>query len=281
MERGERPVRPDVPAVCAGQVYHRRALPKAHDFSYPVSYVWLDPDAPGELCRHHPLWSATRPSPARFRALDYGDGSTASLGDQVRDALRVAIGRRPEGQVRMLTQMRQWGWLFNPITLYLAWDADVETPVGAVLEVTNTPWKERHRYAVELVAADRVDAEAECFTGRFRKVLHVSPFLDEELDYVLGLSVVELPGDGENDLLDLAIDVVRPDTDHVVLTTRLHLQRVPASRRSLGTALRRNVAPTHRVSTGIYAQAALLWVKRVPFVSHPIKRKAQSWQAQP
>ncbi len=275
MERSG-PVRPGPPAVCAGQVYHRRVLPTLHEFHYPVSYVWLDPDAPGDLCSHHPLWSATRPSPAHFRSLDYGDGSSVALGDQVRDELHHVVGRRPEGQVRMLTQVRRWGWLFNPITLYVAWDIDVETPVGAVLEVTNTPWKERHRYVVELVAADRVDGDTASLTARVRKVLHVSPFLDEEFDYIIGLSA-----DGENDSLDLAIDVVRPGSEQVLLTTRLHLQRVPASRRSLGTALRRNVAPTHRVSTAIHAQAALLWVKRVPLVSHPMKRKAQSWQAQP
>ena len=152
MERGG-PVRPGVPAVCAGHVAHRRLLPEVHEFRYPVSYVWLDPDAPGDLCRHHPLWSATHPSPARFRSLDYGDGSTVSLGDQVRDELCHALGRRPAGQVRMLTQLRRWGWLFNPITLYVAWDSDDVTPAGAVLEVTNTPWKERHRYAVALDAA--------------------------------------------------------------------------------------------------------------------------------
>ena len=70
---------PGVPATCDGQVYHRRLSPTVHEFCYPVSYVWLDPDAPGDLCRHHPLWSASRPAPARFNAGDYGNGSDSSL----------------------------------------------------------------------------------------------------------------------------------------------------------------------------------------------------------
>ena len=79
-----------------------------------------------------------------------------------------------------------------------------DLPVGAVLEVTNTPWKERHRYAVELVAAsDRVDGDATRLRGRVRKAMHVSPFLDEEFDYVIGLST-----DCEEESLDLTIDVV-------------------------------------------------------------------------
>ena len=103
------------------------------------------PDDPAALCPHHPLWSATRMSPARFRRRDYGDARTGSLGERVRDELAPLLGRRPAGEVRMLTQVRRWGWLFNPITVYLVWDADPQLPVGAVLEVTNTPWKERHR----------------------------------------------------------------------------------------------------------------------------------------
>ena len=260
-----------MPAVCAGQVYHRRVAPTLHEFRRPVSFVWLDPDAPGDLCRHHPLWSATHPSPARFRSCDYGDGSTFLLGDRIRDELRPVIGRRPEGQIRMLTQLRWWGWLFNPITLYVAWDSDDEAPAGAVLEVTNTPWKERHRYAVELEATDAAAGTSTRFIARVRKVLHVSPFLDKQFDYVIGLWLHD-----ENNSLDLTVDVVTPDSDDAVLTTRLELALVPASRRSLGIAMRRNVVPTHRVSAGIYTQAALLWAKRVPFVAHHRKRGPHS-----
>ena len=115
-----------------------------------------------------------------------------------------------------------------------------------------------------LVVADRIEGEATRLTGRVRKVMHVSPFLDQEFDYAIGLSTGPA-----NDSLDLAIDVVRPDSDQVVLTTRLRLMRRTANRRSLGKSLRHNVAPTHRVSLAIHTQAARLWAKRVPVVIHP------------
>ena len=165
---------PGPAAICEGTVLHRRLTPVRHEFSYPVSYVWLDPDAPDNLCRHHPLWSATRPAPARFRRSDYGDGSVRSLATQVRADLADTLGYGPDGPVRMLTQVRRWGWLFNPITVFLAWDSEADDPVGAVLEVTNTPWKERHRYPVEL----RPNGPGSV-TARTPKALHVSPFLDE------------------------------------------------------------------------------------------------------
>jgi hypothetical protein len=256
---------PGAPAICDGHVFHRRLSPAVHEFRYPVSYVWLDPDAPGDLCRHHPLWSATRRAPVHFRAGDYGDGSSRPLGDQVRDQLHLATGHRPDGQIRMLTQMRRWGWLFNPITLYVAWNADDEQPVGVVLEVTNTPWKERHRYAVELVASA---SGSSMLTARVPKVLHVSPFLDERYDYLVRLV-------GDESSITLGIDVVRPAEIDPVLTTALSLDRSPASRHALGRALWHPVLPTHRVSFGIHRQAAKLWQLGVQVVPHPARRGNQ------
>lgn len=265
-------MRPGSPAVCEGWVLHRRLTPAVHDFRHPVSYVWLDPDAPEELCRHHPLWSTTHLAPARFRSSDYGDGSSSSLGTQAREQLGLLTGRVPIGPVRMLTQVRRWGWLFNPITLYVLWDTDMDIPAGAVLEVTNTPWKERHRYAVALAPASGVDGEGGRLTARVRKVLHVSPFLDEAYDYCVALWV-DPAGDAT---LHLVIDVVAPGTNDAVVTTKLQLEREPASRGSLGRSLMRHVAPTHRVSAGIHAQAVRLWAKRVPFVIHPRKRRSET-----
>jgi uncharacterized protein len=260
---------PGAPAVCDGQVFHRRLTPKVHEFRYPVSYAWLDPDEPDDLCRHHRLWSATHTAPVRFRACDYGDGTDRSLAMQVREDLGRVTGHRPDGPIRMLTQLRRCGWLFNPITLYVAWDANGDGPVGAVLEVTNTPWKQRHRYAVGLVQTGWA-GDASQFAARVGKQLHVSPFLDEQFDYVVGLSERR---SGGIDLV-LTIDVVRPGSDDPVVTTRLELAREPASRQSLGRSLTSHVASTHCVSLGIRLQAVRLWLKRVPFVAHPATRVA-------
>lgn len=251
-------------AVCPGEVLHRRFTPARHTFGYPVSFVWLDPDRPDELCRHHPLWSARWPAPVRFRRRDYGAASSGALSEEVRDELEPAVGRRPDGEIRMLTQLRRWGWLFNPITVYLAWDADPDAPIGAVLEVTNTPWKERHRYAVPL----RIDdlAGDRRLVGRVAKSLHVSPFLDEEFDY--SIAVRPTVDDG----IVVEIDAVRPGADSPIVATQLSIDRLPASRTSLWHVLATNPVSTLRVSFGIHIQALRLWWTGVPFVSHPSKR---------
>ncbi len=134
---------------------------------------------------------------ARFRSGDYGDGSDLALGEQVRSALTPVLGFRPTGQIRMLTQIRRWGWLFNPITAYVVWhDGRV---VAAVLEVTNTPWKERTVYPIVL-ASDGTE-----FRGSTRKTMHVSPYLDEAYNYEIALA---FPTPNR---IELSIDVVASD----------------------------------------------------------------------
>jgi uncharacterized protein len=254
---------PGGPALCDGSVFHRRTVPTGHEFRYGVSYVWLDPDDAEALTGAHPLWSATRTAPARFRRSDYGTSATGSLADAARDELAPVLGRRPGGPVRMLTQLRRWGWLFNPITVYLVWDdasGDQRTdPVGLVLEVTNTPWKERHRYALALARDGR------WLRSGTDKQLHVSPFLDEQHRYDVRLR-------GSDERLHLRIDVVPEGSDRPILETGLSVDRAPADRGALTAALFRRFASTHRVSLGIHWQALRLWVKRVPFITHPSRR---------
>lgn len=275
---------PGSAAVGRGRVWHRRNRPTVHQFEYDVNHIWIDPDRPEELFDRHRLWSCRRPCPIRFRRADYFDGSTDPIGPAIRAALAVPLGREPQGPIRMLTQPRTWGWLFNPITVYLVWDDPVwddppgppepaAQPIGAVLEVTNTPWKERLTYPVAL----RPDGDR--LTAEFDKILHVSPFLDENHTYRLTVSADTEPGH-----VELSLDVhpwstCRPADDSPVairsspiVETSLRLALLEPTAQNMTAALYRNPLPTHRVSLGIHLQAARLLGKRVPFVPHPKHR---------
>lgn len=253
-------MRPGARAVCEGEVWHLRTAPSRHEFRYRVSQVWTDPDRLDEFCRTSPWWSAQRRfRPVRLIRNDYGVARSGSLSEEVRDELATVLGYRPAGPVRMLTQARRWGWLFNPITIFVAWGADEASPVGAVLEVTNTPWKERHRYKLALEPA--ADGDGMRWRSTFDKVLHVSPFLDEDHRYELSLREV----DSE---LRIEIKLFGPGSATAVIETELCVERRPATRRALRRAVSHNLLATHRVSLGIHVQAARLWLKRVPYVPH-------------
>ncbi|MDX2378331.1 MAG: DUF1365 domain-containing protein [Acidimicrobiia bacterium] len=255
-----RPLTPDLAAVCSGTVQHERARPTVHRFERPVTMIWIDPDRPDDLFGRHALWSAHRRAPVRFDRSDYGAPfDDRSLALQARCDLAPLVGDAPVGPVRMLTQPRSYGWLFNPLTLYFVWGRDATSdPVGVVAEVSNTPWKERHRYPVAL------DGSLE---SSFEKVMHVSPFLGLGMRYDLRIAA-------SRNRLQIAVDVVEHEaesdaSDVPILRTFLDLGREPGTTRVLSRAMLRQPFPTHRVSAAIHVEAAKLWAKGVPLVAHP------------
>ncbi len=77
-----------------------------------------------------------------------------------------------------------------------------------MLEVTNTPWKERVLYQMVL----RPDGER--MTARFDKRLHVSPFLGQDFTYRLSVGPTAEPGAIETDRnFEVAVDVHQAGAD--------------------------------------------------------------------
>jgi DUF1365 family protein len=245
-------------ALYRGTVRHRRFGPVPHTFERPIVLTLLDLGEAGALVDRLPLWSRRRWAPVQFRRRDYLDGSaTSPLAEAVGDVVEERLGRRPRGPVRVLTHLRTWGWLFNPITVYWCFEPDGTTLDVVVLEVTNTPWREREHY---VVAATSV-------TGRgvvFPKTLHVSPFLDEDVDYRLSFAA---PDTAPGSSLDLRLEVLRDGRK--VFDADLWLTRTELTTRNALAAVFRRPFETMRVSLAIYRQAARLTAKGVAFVAHP------------
>jgi len=254
-------VSPGRAALCPGVVCHHRTSPVTHRFSQRVSMVWIDPDRPEELFGRHWLASSQHPAPLRFRPEDYGTPDAPVGAAAVRRDL-AAVGVDADGPVRMLTQPRRWGWLFNPITIYLVWADDPALPLGAVVEVTNTPWKECHRYVVPLEAIDGYHV------ATFDKTLHVSPFLTVDHRYLLRVR-------SEASRLRVEIDVVGRNDTAPTLRTSLAVDRKEVTRRGLRRFALANPASAHKVSGGIHLNAARLLRHKVPFVGHPKNQDPQ------
>jgi DUF1365 family protein len=245
-------------AMYEGVVAHARFGPgPTHSFRAKVAMPLLDLAEVDDVTGLHPAWSARRRAPVHFRRQDFLGDPTTSLDQAVRDLVADRTGRRPDGPVALLANLRTWGWLFNPISLYFCADAgDLSDQPGRnhslVAEVENTPWHQRHAYVVGP-------------PGRYRvaKELHVSPFLPPHLDYELRYTA---PGP----LLTVGLDVFQ---DHRRLfAATLWLRRSALDRAALGRLLWNHPAATHRVTATIYAQAARVWLKGAPFFTHPDRR---------
>ena len=245
-------------AMYEGVLAHARFGPgPAHSFSYRVAMPLLDLAEVDDVMDLHPAWSARRAAPVRFRREDFLGDPAAPLDRAVRDLISQRTGTRPAGPVAVLANLRTWGWLFNPISLYFCADvaeaARDRGPISTLLaEVENTPWHDRHAYVVGPPGRHR-----------FAKELHVSPFLPTGLDYQLSYTA---PGER----LTIRLDVL--EGEQCLITATLSLHRRPLDRAALGRLLWNYPALTHRVTASIYAHAARLWLKGAPFFTHPARQ---------
>ena len=116
------------------------------------------------MCGRHPLWSHERANAVSFRRRDYLGDPSMPLDRSVRDLVEQRTGRRPDGPISLLTQVRTWGWLFNPISVYYCFAPDGETVDAIVVEVTNTPWHERTTYVLPVIRHPSGGQAAPCVT---------------------------------------------------------------------------------------------------------------------
>ena len=237
--------------IYEGTVVHHRSEPVDHRFSYRITMTMLDLAEVDAVCDRHPLWSVERANAVSFRRRDYLGDPAVPLDRSIRDLVEERTGLRPAGPISVLTQVRTWGWLFNPISVYFCANAEGTGIDHMVCDVQNTPWHERHPYVVGPPGQHR-----------FAKALHVSPFLPMDLDYVVTYTA---PGDR----LLVRFDVLQGEER--LLEATLSLRRRPLDRASMGSLVWATPAMTHRVSAGIYRQAARLRRRGAPFFTHPAK----------
>ncbi len=248
--------------IYRGTVRHRRYAPVMHAFRYRTFMMYLDLAEVNELFEGRWLWSAVRAAPARFRRADYFGDPAQPLDTAVRDAVAEQTGRRPTGPIRLLTHLRYFGYVQNPVSFYYCFAEDGTTLEAVLAEVTNTPWGDRHAYVLPASAGGtRV-------RGRMKKALHVSPFMPMDQSYVWRLTAPTHR---------LTVHMENHATASRVFDATLVLDRVPMNAWTLASSLTLYPMMTAQVVIGIYWQAFRLWLKRVPFHSHPRQRTSDGY----
>lgn len=247
-------------ALYRGRLRHRRFSPRPHAFEYPLFMAYLDLAELEGVFAGRWLWSATRPALAWLRRADYLGDPALPLDEAVRRRVVEAGLPRPAGPIRMLAHLRMFGYVFNPVTFYYCFDEADGRVETVVAEITNTPWGERHAY---VLGAPTNAGTARVHRHRFAKAFHVSPFLPMGLGYDWRFGT---PGE------TLSVHMEDLDGAATVFDATLSLKRVEITGASLARTLAAFPLMPLKVSAAIYWQALRLWLKRVPFHTHPSKQ---------
>lgn len=234
-------------------VTHHRLRPVRHHFRYRVFSLLLDLDELPEIARRSRLLRIEGPGILSFRAVDHGARDGSPLAPWAR-AHFAAAGIADAARIELLCFPRLWGFVFNPLSVYFAYDANDEL-VGALYEVKNT-FGGQHAYVLPAGPATR-GAD-----GRIRhgadKSFYVSPFIDMAASYHFAFRP---PAE--------TLELVIRETDQtgVFFTASQTGARRPLTERDLAACLLRNLAMTFKVIGGIHVEALRLWLKGAPY--HP------------
>lgn len=244
-------------AVYEGWVRHRRFEPVEHSFRYRLFLMYLDLDELPGVLDPYPLFSARRPTLARFRRADFMGDPARPLAECARDRVAAETGIRPAGPVRLLTGLRYFGHSFNPVSFYYCFDAAAERVEAVVADVQNIPWRERHPYVLA-----RGERRGTVLGDDLEKTLHVSPLMGMDQTYAFRAAE---PGER----LAVHIESRPRGTEGKSFDATLSLRRRELSRRTLAGLLARYPAMSLQVVVKIYAQAARLKLKGARYHPHP------------
>ena len=242
-------------ALYRGYVQHRRFTPKKNSFRYPVCMAYIDLDEASSVFSLSRLWKKEQKAPVSFYRKDFFDGSLTDLKTSILDFAEKESGQRPSGAVRLLANLRYFGYITNPIACYYCFDKSrgEEQLKGVVAEVTNTPWHDRCWYYIPANGAEKVQHQ-------FKKSMHVSPFMPMDLDYHWQNSIP-----GEN----LALAIQTYQNGKMNFTASLLLSREEMSAKNQRSFVFKYPLETVKVISRIYWQALKIWVKGIPYIPKP------------
>jgi uncharacterized protein len=247
-------------SVAFGWLRHRRRSPVVHEFRYPVYMALLQLDQLDQLCSKSPLLSHNQWNVLSFFDRDHMVEREGTLRERLCADAAAEGYVMPDGPIFLLTNLRHFGYVFNPISIWYCCNAAGQVELLCA-EVNNTFGQTRNYWLRPARSIGPVD-----------KTLHVSPFNPMDLQYRF---VLPQPAA----TLLAHIDVFR-GTDRFFDAT-LQMDCQPWSGRALHSSFLRFPLMTMKVVASIHWQALKLFLKRAPFYTLPAETASESEKVSP
>ena len=140
----------------------------------------IDPEAPFNSSL---LYARNRWAVASIHDRDHGGPRGGGEGAPWARRVLAAHGLRQQVSLRLLTQPRWFGYVFNPVSFWLAFTE--EKLVAVIAEVNNT-YGDRHSYLCHKPGFSPIAPEDRLVSD---KVFHVSPFQDVVGQYTFSFDI--------------------------------------------------------------------------------------------
>jgi uncharacterized protein len=254
---------PAAASLYAGEVMHQRLRPFGHRFAYRVFSLVVDLDRLGEADALSRFFSVNGRNLVAFNEDDHAFAEGQSL-RAMADRLFAESGlaERP-ARILLMCYPRVFGYVFNPISVYFAYDAE-DRLVGLAYSVRNT-FGERHLYVAPAEPGQMTDAGVR---QERQKTLHVSPFIGMDARYHFR---VLPPGR----TIKLRIHETEAGEPLLAATFAGNGERLDDG--SLLRNLARLPLMTFKVMAAIHWQALKIWMKGATFHKSPPPPEAVSF----
>ena len=246
-----------------GTLRHRRFRPRKHEFTYNLFMALLDIDRIPELMAQSRWTSYNRFNWATFDERDHFGNPALALRERVEQDARAHGVSLPDGPIFLLTHLRYLGYCFNPISFYFCYDRSGH--LDAVLAEVNSTFGETRNY---WLSRENREPSANALHYRCPKTMHVSPFMEMNLDYEF---VLTEPGEKLVAHMNTIERGPASESSTPFFDATLALEHEPWTARSVALALLRHPWMTAKVIAAIHWQALRLFLKRVPVYTHPAR----------
>ena len=244
-----------------GEVMHQRLRPFGHRFNYKVFSMLVDIDRLDAANRLSPLLSVNKPNLVSLRESDQTEREGETLRQFADRLLRQAGIAEPAERILLLSYPRLFGYVFNPISVYFAYDTK-DRLIALIYAVRNT-FGERHSYVARVEPGDVSEAGIRQTRA---KLFHVSPFIGMDARYHFRILP---PGK------TVRLRIHETEAGQALLAATFSGRAEPVSTGVLAASLLRIPFMTWKIMAGIHWEALKLWLKgarfrRSPPPPHPV-----------